>query len=131
MYSQVGDTANSFLTFSAPTPAGVTITSEAPGTGGQNELFQIEGGGGLTALSYANDLYVAPFAVIPNQMTTASGAVVSMNIYDGHVSMVVPYTKMTSKMRTKNGTVYTGQFLGVYDKKGHNLAPNGATRVVH
>jgi len=128
IFSQNGDIVQSFLTFNAATPSTTTITSQ---TGSTNQTFNISGGGGINSLSYANDLLLAPITVIPaSGFTTATGVIVSMNLVDGYISLTVPYTKMSGKVQSKSGgTVYTGQFLGVFDGSGKNLAPAGAARI--
>ena len=130
IFSQNGDIIQSFLNFNAATPGTATITAQPQGA--TNQTFTISGGGGINSLSYANDLLLAPTTVIPGSgFTTATGVIVSMNLMDGYVSLTMPYSKLApNKTQNKDGgTVYTGQFLGVFDSKGHNFAPGGASRV--
>jgi len=131
MFSQNGDVVQSFLMFNAATPATTTITTQSGVGTPSTQTFNISGGGGINSLSYANDLLLAPTTVIPaSGFTTANGVIVSMSISDGHISLAMPYAKMSGKMQSKSGgTIYTGQFLGVFDGNGKNLAPAGATRV--
>ncbi len=129
IFSQDGDMVQSFLTFNASNPATVTVV---PGSASAtNQSFNISGGGGISALSYANDLLLAPIAVVPtSSFPTAAGVIVSMNVNDGHISLTLPYAKLSSKVVSKSGgTIYSGQILGVFDGSGKNLAPNGATSV--
>ena len=74
--------------------------------------------GTVKTVLYANGFFTAPTTVSTG---TAKQVVVTFDSL-GHVSFVIPVTKMGS------GPVISGA-LGIFDAKGHNLAPNGASSV--
>lgn len=120
--------------FNATTPSSATIASDNTGNGAHNLVYVLHADS-ITYLKYLNGVYGNPIAVIgPNGgVATAVGALVTFNSVSGQVSGVAPFTakRSMSRVRTsKQGeTVYQGDFLGVWNDKGLNVAPGGASAV--
>jgi hypothetical protein len=132
VFSQTNDNINGFVAFNAPTPTGVTLTAQAANGSGQNQIFTISGGGGINSLKYTNDPLFPATTVIPNgSLTSAKSVIVSLNTTDGHVSLVVPFSKgLAHSVNPANGnSIYHGSIEAIWDSKGKNLAPKGATFV--
>lgn len=123
--AQQGDVITSMLNVVAS--SGATILINLDPQNAMVERITMSGGTGtIASLLYTNNFFANPLSV---STSNAKQIAVSYDS-DGHVSLVLPASKMTAtKPNTGSGTVYSGQFLGVYDDKGKNLAPGGASEV--
>lgn len=123
---QMGDSIISFVNVLASSGAQVNITQDP-----QNPMVEritMATTGTITNLLYNNNFFSNASSV---PVTGAKQVVVSFDS-SGQVSLVLPIaSKMNAvKAKTGNGTVYSGQILGVWDaKKNRNLAPGGAKAV--
>lgn len=136
LFCRRGTQTTSLVTFDATTRASVRlIAPTGPGTSPPNVVFTVTAGDSLTALSFANDLYLKSVNVIgpSGDVPNASGALVDISNSTGEVTSVLPYTANRSGAPTvthENGqTIVRGQLLGVWDASGKNLAKRGATEV--
>jgi hypothetical protein len=130
LWGQNGDAFSSFVTFTASTPNSATITSAAP-AGGSELIFDIHATS-LTGLKFTNCYYGQITSVIPAESSAVSDVLVTFDSSTGLVGTIAPFiAKRTALKQTQQGSglTYQAQFTGVWDAKGHNLAPNGASQV--
>lgn len=140
LLGQQGANVTSVVAFNAVTPGGVTLTSQtgiAPGV--PNLVFNISTADNLTSLAFLNGMNGQPTNVfggptgLPALNPLPTGALISFDAYGGGVTSVLPYiTSRAASTRPtiqNGGLVYRGQFLGVWNALGQNLAPHGASEV--
>ena len=137
IYGQQVNRSTSVLAFDVTTPSSVVMTAQTPANGTQpNLVFSIDADS-ITKLAYANGYAWRGIRAIGSgtPVTSANGALVSLNGLDGTVISVLPFmgTRAAGSRPTfsDSGSVrtFSGSFLGVYDKDGKNLAPGGASVV--
>jgi Tol biopolymer transport system component len=123
----------------------LTITSEGLPTffntslpfdqnGGTNIGYRIEAINSSTSISgvqYWNFSQNAPTVV--NSVETINGILVTYDTTNGEVSTVAPY-KITrgatpTGAKSDTGATLKGNFIGVWNSKGKNVAPQGATEI--
>jgi hypothetical protein len=130
IYGQTTAGVNGIVTFNGVAPDSVTVTTNDQSIPSQILVFQIDGG--LNKLVYQNQ-YAVPVSVLPGGgLSTASSALVSFDALNGAVASVMPINAARGKMTSShqgNSVVYQADFLGVFDSKGHNSAPNGCRSV--
>ncbi len=129
LWSEKGSGFCSLASFMASTPADATITSETPSGGSASAVFDLHADK-ITSLKYTNGYYLPAIAISPN----VSDSLISFDATTGFVTTVAPFevTKNSPKPNRKViGMVatYTGRFPAIYNSKGTNLTPNGATQV--
>ncbi len=132
-----GDAFSSFVAFTSTTPANATVTAQTSGGNGAL-VFLISAGvlGGsdnITGLKYTNSYYGAYVNVIPTSNSAVPQALVSFSSATGQVTGMVPFAQAGSgaaRSVSANGhLVFSGKFSGVWNAKGKNLAPQGASQV--
>jgi len=129
LYTQVLSVFSSLVAFSATTPSSATITG-APSTGAQPLIFTMSADA-ITRIGYINSYFNNGTFITPPASTPS--AVVSVDAVTGAVDTVATAAIPAKQLATRGvGTnvTYSGKFTGVYDSKGHNLAPSGASQVV-
>ncbi|MFI5385931.1 MAG: TolB family protein [Fimbriimonadales bacterium] len=127
LWSETGSSFASFLSFKASSATSSTITPQTSG-GGADLIFLLKASS-ITSISYTNGYYLPPVTIT----AAAPQALVSYDASTGQVSMVAPLIVggRAANSRAAGGDLMTfeGQFPAVYDGKGNNLAPSGASQV--
>ncbi|MGV3617792.1 MAG: TolB family protein [Fimbriimonas sp.] len=130
LYSHVG----SYVTYDATTPADVTVTPHQGGNLSSTLVVTVEAADELTSLKYtASGVSINPLSVvIPSR--PVKGAIVSFNAEDGHVASIITYSSSSlngglARAASGNTLTFKGKFESVWDGKGKNTHPNGATTV--
>jgi hypothetical protein len=103
LWGQLGEAFASLVSFTATTPSTVSITAQTP-SGYSAPVFSVSADN-LVSLSYANGFYSLPVKFVQTRTAIKPG-------------------------RAGSGLSFDGSFTAVYDGKGKNLAPNGATHLV-
>jgi Tol biopolymer transport system component len=86
----------------------------------------------FTSLKFWNFAQASP-VTIPT--TGINGALIDIGGFNGQVQNIITFTTPNRSagkptLKTENGkTLIKGTLVGVWDKSGHNLAPQGATQV--
>ncbi|HWD39108.1 MAG TPA: hypothetical protein VG944_09695 [Fimbriimonas sp.] len=126
LLTELGDGFASFLSIAATTPSKLTITKQPSGSGDAAQVY-IAKADAITKLVYSNAYYGAYTAV---STTGATQAVISVSSVSGQVGLVAPFAEPAKLTRaSETACAYDGKFLGVYDGKGKNLAPSGASHI--
>ncbi len=142
LYGESGDVLTSVLTFDTASPD-TRSNAQIAAQNGQNFspsnlLFSITASDSLSSLAYMNDLFSAPTIVINAGAPSATGALASINSATGRIASVLPYSadlpaapsaRAPTASRVGGALVCRGRFVGVWDDKGRNEAPNGASKV--
>ena len=127
----------SVVAFDVTTPSSVVMTAQPINSlSATNLVFSVDADN-ITKLAYANTVNWRGIRAIGSgtPVTSANGALVSINGADGSVVSVLPFTGTRAAGSrptvTDNGSLrtFSGSFLAVYDKDGKNLAPSGASVV--
>lgn len=141
LFGQQGKIARSLVTFDTTDPTlrkNVRIISDSGISPGIPNILYTIAAEGLGSLKFSQAADWSPITVIGagGVAATASGAVVSFDAADGTIASVLPYTSTRAsdssapKITTENGVrILRGKFLGVWDSKGKNIAPQGANAV--
>lgn len=125
----------SIVTWDGVTRSNGNVSDDVPEPGSGAESFTLEIDR-LTSLKVANSPFYQPMSLVSANNTSGS-ATVTMDASTGLVTSVVVYTEVDSITRGAKPTVLKvgghrvieGRIDAVWDGKGHNLAPNGASRV--
>jgi hypothetical protein len=137
IYSQDGKATTSVIAFDATTPSSVVMTAQTTANStSPNLVFSIDADN-ITKLAYANGFAWRGIRAIGTStpVTSANGALVSIDSSDGTVVGLLPFsgTRAANSRPTvsDSGSIrtFSGHFLAVYDSKGSNLAPHGASTV--
>ncbi|RYG38073.1 hypothetical protein EON81_04730 [bacterium] len=122
---------SSFLSWDCQTRSTSTISDDATELGAGSKTYIIEADR-LTALKFANRPFFNPVSTLESA-STANGAIVSVDAETGIVDSILIYKETRGAKptirREGDAKVVEGHLLGVWDAKGKNLAPNGASRV--
>ena len=127
----------SVTAFDVVTPSSVVMTAQAAASlTVPNLVFSVDADS-ITKLAYTNTFNWRGIRAIGSgtPVTSANGALVSLDGFNGQVVSVLPFTgtraagsrptvKDSGSIRT-----FSGSFLAVYDKSGKNIAPGGASKV--
>ncbi|RYG38069.1 hypothetical protein EON81_04710 [bacterium] len=128
-YGQNG--LSSFVNWDAQTRSTSTVSDDVTDIDASTKTYTIEADR-LTALRYGNRPFFANVSTV-GSTGTANGAIVTINSEYGLVASIVVYQETRGAKPTvrKEGDrkIVEGSILGVWNAKGENLAPNGATRV--
>jgi len=124
LWGQNGDSFASMVTFTSSTPDTTTVTSQ--NSSGGTLVFDIHATS-LTGLKYRNGYYNAIQTI---STTGATDAYVSFDATTGLVDTVAPFIANARTAKPTSQGVYQAQFLGVWNSKGKNVAPNGASQIV-
>jgi hypothetical protein len=128
LWSEKNSGFSSLLSFSATTPSTATVSAETGAGSTTSAVFDLHADT-ITNLKYTNSYYVPAVSVNPN----ASDALVSFDSTTGFVTTVVPFfraqTLNSSRKLIGSVATYTGKFPAIYNSKGVNVAPQGATQV--
>ncbi|RYG38075.1 hypothetical protein EON81_04740 [bacterium] len=120
---------SSFVSWDCTTRSTSTVSNDATDLGAGAKTYTIEADR-LTSLKFVNRPY---FRIVSTTTGNANGAIVSLDAATGLVQSVVLYgeTRGAKPTVSQHGRqkVIVGALLGVYDAKGKNLAPQGASRV--
>ncbi|HWD41893.1 MAG TPA: hypothetical protein VG944_23840 [Fimbriimonas sp.] len=126
IWSQLGDGFGSFVSISATTPSKLTITQQSPGTSGSPSVFLAKADA-VTKIVYSNSYYGALTAITP---TGSTQALISISTTSGQVDAIGPLAEpATLSSAAANRLAYDGKFTALYDAKGKNMAPAGASHV--
>ena len=128
LLSQTGSQFGSVVAFTATTPADAAIQAATPTTGTAPLEFTLTADS-ITSIGYINS-YFSPGTTIT--LSGTPSAVVSIDATTGQVDLVAPLSvAKPSVVRNGDGTLtYKGAFKALYDGKGKNIAPNGASQVI-
>jgi Tol biopolymer transport system component len=137
IYTQQGPGTSSVLLLDVTTPSSLVMTQTTGlNANGPNLVFSVDADS-ITKMTYQNrspyrgTKVIGPGASIP----TANGALISIDSGSGQVVGVLPFNGSRSAdsrptfKDVGNTRVFTGAFLGVYDRSGVNVAPSGASEV--
>lgn len=126
LLSENGDQFGSFVAFTATTPSTAAIEAPSASTSRTPLIFTVTADA-ITSFGYIND-YFSPGTTLT--LTSTPSVVVSIDGQTGQVDTVAPALAKPSVTKNADGTVtYRGNFKAVYDSKGKNLAPTGATQL--
>ena len=125
LLDQVGDQFGSFVAFTATTPSAAAIQAPAGNSGSAPMIFTITADA-ITSIAYTNS-YFNPVTTLT--LSSTPTVVVSVDSITGQIDVVAPASvSKPTLVKNADGTVsYKAPFKAVYDGKGNNLAPNGAT----
>jgi len=115
---------SSLLAFVAKTPADATVTAPSSTTGGNSLIYTI-GADSITEIAYTNVYSGLVTTFAPN----VPSAVVSIDGYSGQIDVVAEALATPKASTTPARAVYDGKFSAIYDSKGKNLAPSGASHL--
>lgn len=110
------------------------INQTANETQGSNLIFSITTSAGLASVNYAsiNTGGIPGTAISPTIPAGSTAAIVSFSASQGIVTSVLPYAanrSVTKQETSGDNLTYTGSFTAVFNDKGTNLAPNGASSI--
>jgi len=125
LYGLNGTALASFLNFTATTPASATLTID-PITSGSSAMIVHIRADAITSIKYLNGFGGGVVNVA--ESGTTPHALVAFSTADGSVASVL--TLAAKSAVTKQGNVLQAKFSGVWNSKGVNLAPHGASQVV-
>lgn len=134
LYGLSRKSLSSFLTVDSPVPGSVAFVKGDNSQPYQSNLsVTVIAPDGITTLRFQNTLYGAKNTPITSSIP-AKGAIVVYDAQDGQIAFVLPFSSTSSVKPGVGGggdteKVYRGQFLGVWDRDGKNLSPNGASEV--
>ena len=127
MLNHVSDTFASFFSFSATTPATASIAPVA-GSGSATQVFKVSADA-ITLYRYLNDYNGGLVSVTPAAGTKQM--LVSVDSVTGKIGFIAPFltspTKQAQEVRKWNQMVLNARVSGIFDGKGKNLAPTGAS----
>jgi len=126
IYGLNGNTFASFLNFTATTPTSTTLTVDPITNGSTNLIYHIHGDA-LTSIKYINGFGGGLNSV--SLVPAVQHALVSFNANDGTIGAVLTLSAKTNSTISGPSTL-KGSFTGVWNAKGVNLAPHGASQVV-
>ena len=128
LLSQNSDQFGSFVAFTANTPTDAAI--QAPTSNGEYApmIFTITADS-ITEIGYINNYFNLGTTI---SLTSTPMVIVSIDAETGRVDTMAPAaTAKPALSKNADGTVtYSGSFKAIYDGKGRNLAPSGASRLV-
>jgi len=127
LYGLNGSQLTSFLNFTATTPTSATLTVDPITNGSTNITYHIHADA-LTSIRFVNGF---GGAVTIASLGSAQQAIVSFNTTDGSVASVLAVASKKTAANTHHLglSTYAGSFAAVYNSKGVNLAPHGASEV--
>lgn len=137
VYGQRGAATTSVLAFDATTPSSVVMTKQTGlDTTSPNLVFSCDADS-ITKMAFANSKDWKGVRIIGSStpVLTASGALISMDSFTGQIVSILPFTgtRASGSKPTVHDEgsvrIFQGQFPAVYDAKGTNLAPSGASTV--
>lgn len=138
LWGQNGTAFASLLVFTSSAPSSATITPEAASSGygymgGASGalVFDIHAKS-ITGLKFTNGYYAQVTTVIPGGASAQSDALVSFDASSGSVSAIAPFIATRGALKPEqqgDSLTFDARFLGVWDGKGKNLAPQGASEV--
>ncbi len=137
LFGQADEQVRSLVVFDAVTRTSARVKAQTGlGDGLPNVVFSVSGDS-INRLSYMNFTDALPKVVTVvgpgTSIPTATDAIVSIGASRGVVASVIPYTSNRSAapaISVETGVrVLRGSFLGAWDGKGVNRAPNGASEV--
>ena len=120
-----------FDTTTVASRAGARVMNQtANETNGTNLVFSITTTEGLASVRYAPINGGVPgVPVVPAIPAGTTGALVAFSFSDGSVVAVIPYAANKSVPTKTSNATYTAKFTAIFDAKGNNLAPTGASSV--
>ena len=135
--AQRGAQTSSVVAFDVTTPSSVVMTAQTAQSGSFPDIVFSADADNITKLAFANGIDWRGIRAIGSgtPVTSANGALITINSSDGTVISVLPFTGTRAAgskptVRDDGSTkTFSGQFLAVYDKNGNNLAPSGASVV--
>lgn len=136
IFGRQNERATGVLSFDATTPSSVVMKAET-GTpsGNPNTLGFSVDADAITGLVYSNEPFERNVQVVNMSLpiTSATGFLVDFSNQTGQIGLVLPFTASRGISRSirqeGSAKVFRGDFLGVFDSSGKNLAPSGAREV--
>lgn len=131
LLSQNGQVFGGICGFATTTAADATVSSPS-GTSGQPLVFTL-GGDNITMIEYTNSIFDLYGETLVALSGTTKSALVTVDVYTGGIDTVATAASVVRQTATRvpgGNLTYTAKFKAIYDSKGSNLAPAGATQVV-
>ena len=135
LWGQTGDVFCSLVAFTAVDPTSATITLQ--GTQANNGLvYDLHADtSGINGLKYANAYYGTVTTVINSSSTTVTDVLVTFDSTTGKVDTLAPFVMSRTAGQPAfktSGNLYevSGHFAGIWNGKGVNIAPNGASEIL-
>lgn len=128
LWAQNGDVQTGFLAFTTSSPKTSAVTQVGGASGGGELVYDVHGSS-ITGIKYTSGYY-SQIVSIPAGSTDV---LVSFDSTSGKVENVAPFIRArTAAQPVRQGSdlQFKEHFLGAFDAKGHNLAPNGASQLV-
>lgn len=131
LWGQDGDEFSSLVSFTASNPSSATVVPETSSATGADLVFDIHANS-LTGLMFTNCYYGQVNTVIPGQSSSVTDVLISFNSSTGQVDTIAPFVsnRGAAKPAVQGGDlVFDARFSGVWNGKGKNVAPNGASQL--
>jgi hypothetical protein len=131
LLSQNGSAFGGICGFATTTAAKATVSSPSS-TSGQPLVFTL-GGDNITLIEYTNSMFDRGGETLIRPSGTTPSAVVTVDAYTGAIDTVATAASVVRQAPTISAggnLTYTAKFKSIYDGKGKNLAPAGATQLV-
>jgi len=132
LIGQNGSQFGGILGFVAKTPSAATITSPSITSSGQPLVFTL-GADAITSIEYANDFYSYKGESTITPPASTPSALVTVDASTGQIDTVATAYDPALATPTRGAAdtlTYHARFSALYDGKGHNLAPQGASQVI-
>jgi hypothetical protein len=123
MFGQLAKHVTSIVAFDAVTRSTLQVKTQDNVIPGESVVVCVLMADSLKSLKYMNNVRGGATVVV-SPGSPVDGAIVSLDANDGKVATVAPYTGPAPS--STGSHAFTGRFVGVWDSKGKNLAPNGA-----
>jgi len=119
------------VTSTSSIPQPTTITPETSGASSADLIFDVHASS-LPGLNYTNGHYALKTAALSSPSGTTD-VLVSFNSLTGKVDTIAPFIASriaAGPVRQGTDLVFQAKFSGVWNEKGKNLAPQGASEVM-
>lgn len=131
IWGQNGDVMSGFVAFTTSAPSTTTVTQEN-GTGYGELVYDVHSKS-ITGLKYTNGYYSQIVNALPDIGSGDTDVLISFDSTTGQVTSLAPFVQTRTALKPRSqslGTMFQARFSAVWDGKGHDLAPNGASQVV-
>lgn len=130
LWGQNGDVMTGFAAFTTTAPNSTTITPET--ANGSNDLIYDVHSSSITGLKYTTGYYCQIVNAYSNIPSGSTDVLVSFNSQTGQIGTIAPFIQSRAAVkptRRGSGLSFQANFLAVFNAKGQNLAPSGASQV--
>ena len=137
IYADASDRTQSVLAFDCTTRSSAILRAQTGQGGTQDSLVFALDADNVKLMKYANapDWIATSVVEAGTAVPAANGALISIDSFDGKVNAVLPFLgsrapgSAPTSVRQGSTIVFTGEFVGAFDKSGKNVAPSGGSRV--